>query len=60
MAMTKAERQNRCWHKIRVPGFQRVEAILPFEVAIKLAYLAAHGECSKTEAPSRTLLETWR
>jgi hypothetical protein len=59
MAMTNAERQNRYRKKVKVTGRQRVEAIVPFEVAIKLDYLADHWGCTKAEALSRLLMDAW-
>jgi hypothetical protein len=39
MAMTNAERQKRYRLKAKAADQQRLEVVLPFEVAIKLKYL---------------------
>jgi len=59
MAISNAERQKRYRAKAKATSQQRLEVVLPFEVAIKLKYLAAHWQCTKAEALSRLLMDTW-
>ncbi len=57
MALSNAERQRR--HRAKARGTSsRVDLKLPFEIAIKLDYLAQHWQCTKTEALGRMLLDT--
>ena len=59
MAMTNAERQKKYRAKVKDRAVGRLEAVLPFEVAIKLKYLAGHWGCTQAEALSRLLMEAW-
>ncbi len=58
MAHSNAERQRRHRAKVRATS-SRVDLKLPFQIAIKLDYLAQHWQCTKTEALGRMLLDTW-
>ena len=58
MPLSNAERQRR--HRAKVKGkTARLDLVLPYEIAVKLHYLARHWQCSKTEALSRMLMDTW-
>ena len=59
MALSNAERQKRYRAKAKATDHQRLEAVLPFEVGIKLKYLAEHWGCTQGEALSRLLMEAW-
>ncbi len=58
MALSNAERQRRYRAKARGTS-SRVDLKLPFEIAIKLNYIAQHWQCTKTEALGRMLIDTW-
>ncbi len=59
MALSNAERQKRYRAKAKATDQQRLEVVLPFEVAIKLKYLAGHWGCTQTEALGRLLMDAW-
>lgn len=59
MALSNAERQRRYRAKIKAGELRTIEAVLPLEEAIKLDYLAKHWQCTRTEALSRILMDTW-
>ena len=56
MALRNAERQKRYRLKAKNTDQRRLEAVLPFEVAIKLKYLAEHWGCTQADALSRLLM----
>jgi hypothetical protein len=58
MAQSNAERQRK--HRRKLKGsVVRMSLEIPVEVAAKLGYLAHHWGCTRREAFSRLLLETW-
>jgi hypothetical protein len=59
MALSNAERQKKYRAKAKATDQQRLEAVLPHEVAIKLKYLAGHWQCTQAEALSRILMDAW-
>ena len=59
MAQSTAERQQK--HRRKVKGsVVRIDLEIPFEIAVKLGYLAYHWGCTRREALSRLLMETWQ
>jgi hypothetical protein len=59
MAQSNAERQRK--HRRKVGGsVVRMNLEIPAEVAAKLGYLAFHWGCTRREAFSRLLMETWQ
>lgn len=59
MALSNKERQARYREKVTYGELVRLDMKLPLEVARKLHYLATHWQCSKVEAMSRLLMDTW-
>ena len=59
MSLSNTERQRRYKRKAKDTGLDRIEARIPVEKATKLRYLAHHWGCTKTEALTRAILETW-
>ncbi len=60
MPLTNAQRQKRYRRKVQTGRLIRVDLCLPEAVGHKLDYLAEHWGCTKTEAFSRCLMETWQ
>lgn len=58
MALSNAERQRR--HTLKVKGsVLRIDLEVPFEIGVKLGYLAHHWHSTKREALCRLLVEAW-
>lgn len=59
MAQSTAERQRN--HRRKVKGsVVRIDLEISVEVAAKLGYLAHYWGCTRREALSRMLMETWQ
>ena len=59
MAQSNAERQRKHRRKVR-GSVVRINLEIPVEVAAKLGYLAFHWGCTRREAFSRLLVDTWQ
>lgn len=59
MVQSNAERQRKHRRKVR-GSVVRINLEIPVEVAAKLGYLAHHWGCTRREAFSRLLMETWQ
>ncbi len=59
MPLTNAQRQKRYRRKVQTGRLIRFDMCLPEGVGHKLDYLADHWDCTKTQALSRCLMETW-
>lgn len=59
MAQSNAERQGKHRRKMR-GSVVRINLEIPVEVAAKLGYLASHWGCTRREAFSRLLMDTWQ
>ncbi len=59
MLLSNAARQRRYRRQVQTGRLIRIDLCLPEDVGNKLDYLARHWGCSKTQALSQCLLETW-